>query len=207
MPAKALAPFLPGLAALVLLAGCATPTRVGSTWHAEAPAEPPAGVLVVGIGRDLTNRRTFEDLLAGRLRDAGNEAWASSRYTDNSVPLERETVAAAVTQTGAQLVVVARLEHQQIDISETAGRDSVKVERRRETPLDFFRYDYKVVEGSSYVATEASVALAADVYSVAGGRLLYTIDIVIPPRETRYEIIDEAARAIEKRLRRAGLVR
>lgn len=207
MPAKSLAPFLLGLSALLVVAGCATQTQVGSTWHAEAPAEPPAGVLIVGIGRDLTNRRTFEDLLAGRLRDTGNEAWASSRHTDNSMPLERETVAAAVAETGAQLVVVARLEHQQIEISETVGRESVKVERRHDTPLDFFRYDYKVLEGSSYVSTEASVALAADVYSVEGGRLLYTIDVVVPPRETRYDIMDEAVRAIEKRLRRAGLVR
>ncbi|NGP54106.1 hypothetical protein [Thioalkalivibrio sp. XN8] len=207
MPAKFIARFLLGLSALAMLAACAAPTRVGSTWHATAPAEPPAGILVVGVGRDLTNRRTFEDLLAGRLREAGNEAWASSRHTDNAVPLDRESVAAAVTATGAQLVVVARLEHQQIELTEAVGRDSIKVERRRDTPLDFFRYDYKVLEGSSYVSTEASVALAADVYGVADARLLYTIDVVIPPRETRYEIMDEAARAIEKRLRRAGLVR
>lgn len=207
MPAKLLARLFLGLAAVALVAACATPTRVGSTWHADAPAEPLGGVLVVGVGRGLTNRRTFEDLLAGRLRQAGNEAWASSRHTDNTAPLARETVAAAVAATGAKLVVVARLEHQQIEVTEAVGRDSIKVERRRDTPLDFFRYDYKVVEGSSYVSTEASVALAADVYDVEAGRLLYTIDVVIPPRETRYDIMDEAALAIDKRLRRAGLVR
>ncbi|MGD9388289.1 MAG: hypothetical protein PVI87_08700 [Gammaproteobacteria bacterium] len=207
MPAKPLLRFLAGLCALGLLAACAQTTRIHSTWHAEPPAEAPAGVLVVGIGRDLTNRRTFEDLLAGRLRDAGNQAWASSRHMDNAGPIARETVAVAVESTGAGMVVVARLEHQQVEVTETTGRDSVKVERRRETPLDFFRYDYKVVEASSYIGTEASVALAADVFSVADGRLLYTIDIVIPPLETRYDIMDEAARAIDKRLRRAGLVR
>ncbi|NHA15091.1 hypothetical protein [Thioalkalivibrio sp. XN279] len=197
---------LAALAAILLLAACAQPTRVASTWHAEAPAEAPQGVLVVGVGRDLTNRRTFEDLLAGRLRAAGNQAWASSRHTDNTVPLQRETVAAAVTSTGAGLVVVTRLEHQDFAVTETGERESVKVQRRSETPLDFFRYNYEVVAAPTYLATEAAVSLSADVYSVSVGRLLYTIDVVIPPRDTRYEIMDEAARAIEKRLRRAKLV-
>jgi hypothetical protein len=198
---------LVGLSALAVLAACAQTTQVASTWHAEAPAEPPAGVLVVGLGRDLTNRRTFEDLLSAELREAGNQAWSASRHMDKGAPIARETVSAAVAATGAQMVVVTRLEHQEVEVTETQGQDSVKVERRRNTPLDFFRYDYEVVQAPSYVGTEASVTLAADVYSVEGGRLLYTIDVVIPPRETRYDIMDEAARAIYKRLRRAGLVR
>jgi len=207
LPVKQLTARLTALASLLLLAACATPTRVTSTWHAEAPAVAPEGVLVVGLGRDLTNRRTFEDLLAARLRDAGNQAWASSRHMDNMAPLQRETVAAAVTSTGAGLVVVARLEHQDVAVTETGERDSVKVQRRSETPLDFFRYDYEVMAAPTYLATEAAVTLAADVYRVPGGQLLYTIDVVIPPRETRYEIMDEAARAIDKRLRRAKLVK
>ena len=195
------------LAALLLLGACAQPTRVTSTWHAEAPAAAPEGVLVVGLGRDLSNRRTFEDLLAGRLRDAGNQAWASSRHiADNAAP-ERDNVAAAVAETGAGLVVVARLENQAVAVTRTGEQDSVKVQRRHETPLDFFRYDYKVVEAPTYLATEASVSLAADVYTVSGGKLLYTIDIVIPPRDSRYEIMDEAATAIERKLREARLVR
>ena len=207
MPVKQLTARLTALASLLLLAACAQSTRVASTWHAEAPAVAPEGVLVVGLGRDLTNRRTFEDLLAARLRDAGNQAWASSRHMDNMAPLQRETVAAAVTSTGAGLVVVARLEHQDVAVTETGERDSVKVQRRSETPLDFFRYDYEVMAAPTYLATEAAVTLAADVYRVPGGQLLYTIDVVIPPRETRYEIMDEAARAIDKRLRRAKLVK
>lgn len=202
---------LPGrfaaLAMLLLLGACAQPTRVASTWHADAPAVAPEGVLVVGIGRDLTNRRTFEDLLAARLRDAGNQAWASSRHMDNTAPLQRETVAAAVSETGAGLVVAARLEHQDVAVTETGERESVKVQRRRETPLDFFRYDYEVLATPTYLETQAAVSLAADVYSVDAGKLLYTIDIVIPPRDTRYEIMDEAARTIERRLRRAKLVK
>ena len=199
--------YLVAMATLLLLGACTQPTRVTSTWHDDAPAAVPAGVLVVGVGRDLTNRRTFEDLLSGRLRDTGNEAWASSRHMAGNAPLQRETVAAAVDATGAGLVVVARLQHQDVEVTQTGERDSVKVQRRRETPLDFFRYDYETLETPTYLATEAAVTLAADVYAVDSGKLLYTIDVVIPPRETRYEIMDEAARAIEKRLRRAGLVK
>ena len=51
MSATSLFRSLVGLSALAVLAACAQTTQVASTWHAEAPAEPPAGVLVVGLAK------------------------------------------------------------------------------------------------------------------------------------------------------------
>jgi hypothetical protein len=53
----------------------------------------------------------------------------------------------------------------------------------------------------------SAVTLSTDVYGVESGRLLYSMDTVIPARESRLEIIDEAARSIAERLRKDGLVR
>lgn len=191
----------------LLLAGCSQPVRVDSDWQGTPLAAPLDEVLVVGVGPDLNGRRTFEDLVVDRLASSGNRAWASSRKMDTSAPPQRDTVAQAVTDTGANLVVVVRLVSQETSIGKTGERPDMKMQRKSDTPLDFFRYDYEEIEASTYLVPNSAVRLTADVYGVERGTLLYTIEVVIPPRDTRLEIMNDAARAIVDRLRRDRLVR
>ena len=191
----------------VMLVGCSQPVRVDSTWHGEAVSAPLDPVLVVSVTPDLNGRRMFEDLLVEQLARGGNTAWASSRKMDNTKPMHRDGVEQAVRDTGAMLVVVTRLVEVDLSVSEQGERGSMKVQRRHETPLDFFRYDYEVVEPTSQLVPASAVTLSTDVYGVESGRLLYSMDTIIPARESRLEIIDEAARSIAGRLRRDGLVR
>lgn len=192
---------------LALLSGCAQNTRVAATWHGEPVTEPADRVMVVAVSSDLTNRRMFEDLVVRELAAGGNTAWASSRRIDSATPLQRESVAQAVRDTGANLVVVTRLSHQETDFVESRTQGDFQTSRRRNTPLDFFRYDYTIIESASYLVAQSTVNLATDVYRVDSGELIYSLDTLIPPRETRLEIIDEAALAIAARLRKDGLVR
>lgn len=195
-----------GLLAFMLV-GCSQPVRVHSTWHGERVAVPLDRVLVVSVTSDLNGRRMFEDLVVDQLARGGNTAWASSRKMDNARPVQREGVEQAVRETGAMLVVVTRLVEVDLSISEQGERGGLKVQRRHETPVDFFRYDYKVVEPTSALVPASAVTLSTDVYSVEEGRLLYSMDTIIPARESRLEIIDEAALSIAGRLRKEGLVR
>ena len=195
-----------GLAAL-LLAGCSQPVRVDSSWHGEPIPQPSERIMVVAVTSDLNGRRQFEDLLVQKLASSGNSAWASSRKMDTSAPLDRDMVSRAVADTGATLVVVTRLAHRELEIGKTGEAGSVKVQRRHETPMDFFRYDYEITEAQTYLVPTSTVGLSTDVYSTDDAGLVYTIDTLIPPRESRLEIMSEAAEAISRRLRRDGLVR
>lgn len=192
---------------LSLLSGCAQNTRVAATWHGEPVTTPADRIMVVAVSGDLTNRRMFEDLVVRQLVAGGNTAWASSRRIDSATPLNRESVAQAVSDTGATLVVVTRLAHQETEFVESREQGGLKARRRQDTPLDFFRYDYTRVEPTGYLVAESTVSVATDVYRVESGGLVYSLDTVIPPRQTRLEIIDEAALAIAARLRKDGLVR
>jgi len=195
-----------GLAAM-LLAACSQPVRVDSSWHGEPVASPADRILVVAVGADLNGRRQFEDLLVQKLVGSGNTAWASSRKMDTSAPLDRDTVSRAVTDTGATLVVVTRLAHREFEIGKTGEAGSAKVQRKHDTPMDFFRYDYEITDAQTYLVPTATVGLSTDVYSTGDGGLVYTVDTLVPPRENRLEIMSEAAAAISRRLRKDGLVR
>jgi len=192
---------------LMLLSGCAQNTRTASTWHGDRISKPADRILIVAVSNDLTYRRMFEDLVVRELAAGGNTAWASSRRIDTTATLNRESVAQAVRDTGATLVVVTRLAHQETEFVESREQGGIKARRLQATPLDFFRYDYTLVEPTDYLVAESAVSVATDVYGVESGGLVYSIDTSVPPRDTRIEIIDEAALAIAARLRRDGLVR
>lgn len=191
----------------LLLSACAQKVKVDSDWHGERTGLPAARVLVVAVTPDLNSRRRFEDLLVQRLAGEQTRAWASSRKMDTQAPLQRDTVQQAVDATEAQMVVVTRLVNADLDVRETGERGGVRLRRRHDTPLDFFRYDYEITEHDTYLVPTASVSLSTDAYDVESGKLLYSVDMVVPPRETRLEIMSEAAGAIAKRLRRDGLTR
>lgn len=193
--------------ATLLVAGCSQPVRVASSWHGEPIPEPSGRILVVAVSDDLNGRRQFEDLLVQKLAGSGNTAWASSRKMEAGVPLQRDAVTRAVADTGATLVVVTRLAHRELEIGKSGEPGSVKVQRKHDTPMDFFRYDYEITDAQVYLVPTATVGLSTDVYSTENGGLLYTIDTLIPPMESRLEIMSEAAEAIYRRLRKDGLVR
>ncbi len=190
-----------------LLAACAQSTQVTSTWHGERSGLPADRVLVVSMSKDLNVRRSFEDMLVERLTSTGNTAWASSREMDTSATLDRETLTRVVQATGANLVMVTRLLDQRVQIAKTGEAAGVKVQRKDQTPLDFFRYDYEFFEDPQYLVPERTMTLSTDVFHGENGALLYRIETVIPPLGSRLEISNEAAKAIAARARRDGLVR
>lgn len=195
-----------GLLAM-LLAACAQQTRVTSQWYGERSGLPADRVLVVFMSRDLNIRRSFEDMVVDRLAGSGNTAWASSREMDTSIALDRESLTQVVQATGANLVTVSRILDQQVRVGTTGEAAGVRVQRKDQTPLDFFRYDYEFFEDPQYLVPEHEVTLQTDVFHGVNGTLIYRIETVIAPRDTRFEISNEGAKAIAARLRRDGLIR
>ncbi len=192
---------------VILLTGCSTPTKVASGWQGQADRLASEQVLVVGVSQELSTRRLFEDRIAERLQRGNTRAWASSRHMDSSAPLNKDSVATAVTATGATLVVVTRLVDQQVNVGEVDSRSGVQVARKNETPLDFFRYDYNEYEEPAYLVVKSNVGLATDVYRASDGQLIYTIDTISYDTESKLDVIEDASKAIVARLRRDGLVR
>lgn len=98
------------LAALLALAGCATPGGAPDVWRDPAYAGPPfTRLFVIGLSsKDLTDRRAFEDLLVGKLRAAGAQAVPGWQYLPSDGQADQATMLAAVRQSGADAVLLAR---------------------------------------------------------------------------------------------------
>jgi hypothetical protein len=91
------------------LAGCSS-TELVNQWS--NPAYTSASfkrILVIGVARQASIRRTFEDEFAAQLSAAGIDAVPSYRYISEGGPVGEERLKQAVAQAGADAAIITRL--------------------------------------------------------------------------------------------------
>ena len=97
------------LLAALLLAACAN-TRFTSQWKSpDYSGGPMRKVLVVGVSKQPSVRRTFEDEFVARLEAAGVDGIQSYTVLPDEALADRAALEAAVKSTGADGVLVVRL--------------------------------------------------------------------------------------------------
>jgi hypothetical protein len=102
-----------GSLALLVLAlglGACTSTRIVNQWRNPEYAAPRfQRILVVGISKQPSIRRTFEDEFVARLVDTGVDAAPSYRFLTEEGQVDEARLRQAVEQAGADGVIITRL--------------------------------------------------------------------------------------------------
>ncbi len=97
------------LACLGVLASCAT-TSLTNTWRDPGyTGGALKKLLVVGITRDATIRRTFEDIFSAQLKSRGVEAIPSYTLIPEDGQADEATLRAAVKKSGVDAVITTRV--------------------------------------------------------------------------------------------------
>ena len=115
-----------GALALLLLAGassaCST-TSLQSSWKdPQFSAGPFRNVLVLGVARNQSSRRIFEDNFVQSLKARGTPATASYPLLPEEGAIPRDRIRQAVAQSGADSVLVTRVLRVQRSVIVSAGR-------------------------------------------------------------------------------------
>lgn len=97
------------LAAALLLGGCASTSLVNQWKSPDFTGPPLRKVLVVGVTKQPSVRRVFEDEFAAALRAAGVQAVQSYTVIAQDGQAEQPVLEQAVAQVGADAVMVTRL--------------------------------------------------------------------------------------------------
>jgi len=100
-------PFLVVLA--LLLAACAASTSIVNQWALPDPGPAMKKIFVIGMLRDASVRRTFEDAMVASLKARGVEAVPAYAYVDETVVTDAAALAAAAQKSGATGVLFARV--------------------------------------------------------------------------------------------------
>lgn len=106
--------LLPGLlmtaAAVVALSSCATSTQLNAQWVNPQAANrlPVKSVMVMGINRDSTARRIYEDAMVAQLNSRGIKAVQSYKSLPGDGPAEQAAIQSALSGIGADAVLISR---------------------------------------------------------------------------------------------------
>jgi hypothetical protein len=97
------------VAAIMSLSGCAS-TAVNAQWVNPQAGNrlPVKSVMVMGINRDSTARRIYEDAMVAQLGARGVKAVQSYKSVPEEGPAEQQKIQAAVTAAGADSVLISR---------------------------------------------------------------------------------------------------
>jgi len=97
------------VAAALLLAGCAA-TKIVNQWSDPSYAAASfKRIMVIGVSKQTSIRRTFEDEFVAQLRVAGTDAAPGYEFIPEDGPAEEPRLARAVKQAGADAVITTRL--------------------------------------------------------------------------------------------------
>ncbi len=111
------------IAAALLLGACAAPTVLNTQWvNPEFKGKPPVrSILVMGITKDPTNRRNFEDEMVAQLGTRGVKAVPSYRYAPDAGAASQVKLEQAVKESGVAGVLLSRVVNVSEEVQVTPG--------------------------------------------------------------------------------------
>jgi len=125
MPLSPLRLFVLVVAVILGSTGCGSTTRIVNQWSHPDYASPRfSRILVIGVSKQPSLRRTFEDEFAAKLKAAGVDAVPSYRYIPEDGPVDETRLQAAVKQANADAAIVTRV---------------VRVERKTQVSPGFYQ--------------------------------------------------------------------
>ena len=117
--------FALAVAVALGLAACAASTKIVNEWVSPDYTSPRfRKIMVIGVSKQPSIRRTFEDEFVKQLKATGVEAVPSYLYIPEDGQVDEGRLQAAVKQAGADAVIVTRL---------------VRVEKKTEVSPGFYQ--------------------------------------------------------------------
>ena len=106
-----------------LLGACAAPTVLNTQWvNPQFVGKPPIrSLLVMGITKDPTNRRIFEDQMVAKLGARGVKAVPSYRFAPDAGAVEQVKLEQAVKEAGVSGVLLTRVVNVTEQLNVTPG--------------------------------------------------------------------------------------
>ncbi len=165
--------FLATLA--MLLAACATQTRLVDTWQdAELRPAPLRRLLIVGIGEDGAGRRLFEDAFVSTLKARGVEAVPSYSLASGVHEADTEKIRELVARVAADGVLATRLVVVDQRTATTPGQVTAVPRMAWRRDGSAYYAGTVIVQSPPVTRHYGVVRLETNLWQVVGERLLWS---------------------------------
>ena len=113
-----------GLMLVALLVAACSSTTMSGSWSDPAFTKKAKNVYIIGISKDETRRRIFEDTFGRQLTSQGIKTFSSYRDLPNNQEADREAIAQRMTEVGCDSVIITQLINTRKETVTSPGRVS-----------------------------------------------------------------------------------
>ena len=113
-----------GLMLVALLVAACSSTTMSGSWSDPALAKKVKNVYIIGISKDETRRRIFEDTFGRQLASQGIKTFSSYRDLPNNKEADREAIIQRMTAEGCDSVIITQLVDTRSETVTSPGRVS-----------------------------------------------------------------------------------
>ncbi len=194
------------LVTLLCLVACGTTTTFTSTWKApEAAAVSPVGktIAAVFVGRDESQRRSAEDILAADLNARGARGIAAYTILPDEHTFSGDAALTKLKAAGANGAVIMRVVGKDQRVTYTPGYS---------TPAyyngfgPYWGYGWGRVYEPGYLTTDTLVSVETLVYSLQRDKLLWASTSRTTNPKNLSSLVNEVADVTAKEMAKQGLL-
>lgn len=196
-----------GIAVFACMAGCAPQTEVVKLFESdERGGKQYDRVLVVSESIDEHERERFEEMLAAAIADGENEAITSHSVVGLDAATTTDVIAQAVTESGADAVLITQIASVDTTTSINEGRVNVEPTCRKGDFYDPFLYDYPEVKEPDTVSVSHTVVVIASLYDGLSNDRLWTVQSTCFDKRSSMAFMADQSATIAAQLKKDRLL-
>ena len=162
--------------------------------------------LVLAMADNYSNRAQYERTVASGLRSLGVQATPYHTAVGGSGDISRERARELIDEQGFDAVLVTQVRQATSAVNVEQDSAAVKVTRKDERPIDFFRYDYEEMDEPGAMTMLAEGRLDTNLHQASDGAIVWSYSWSSKSAENVGILIDNSSADLVKNLDRARLV-
>ncbi len=162
--------------------------------------------LVLAMADNYSNRAQYERTVASGLRSLGVQATPYHTAVGGSGDISRERARELIDEQGFDAVLVTQVRQATSAVNVEQDSAAVKVTRKDERPIDFFRYDYEEMDEPGAMTVLAEGRLDTNLHQASDGAIVWSYSWSSKSAENVGILIDNSSADLVKNLNRTKLV-
>ena len=197
--------FIPVAALSMLLGACST-SRLVSSWSEPNNQEKLSKVLVLGMAKNESVKRVYETTMVKALRDAGADAQEAGTMIPAGTEENREAIEAAIADKGFDSVLVTRMVSKREETYFVPDRPYSVPQPYYNGFYDYYMRTYPTVYSPGYLVNDTIVSLETNIYQVKDAKLIWAVvSESLNPSDINKEV-ESLSELFIKQLKKDGLL-
>ena len=165
-----------------------------------------SNILVLAISENYDSRARYERSVAAELRKLGATAMPYYEAVGGKDQISRSKAQELIAEHGFDAVLVTQVRQSKATVDVEQDSAAMKVTRKDDRPIDFFRYDYEELDEPGAMSLLAEATLDTNLHRASDAEIVWSYSWTSKAAENVGLLIDESSRDLVRRMSREKVV-